>query len=238
MSSLLNTLIDSAYLWVTLTIGFFVLAAQIHKRIPIPLFNPLLFSIVMIIVLLLITEIPYSTYEAGGRVIAIFVTPATVSLAIKLEKNIIHLQKNVKAILTGIFSGVVLHTIMIGIFGILFRFDLAMAGTLFPKSITTAIAIGVSESLGGHVSLTVAVVVFTGIIGAVIGPSIMKWTGITDPVAQGIAMGSSAHAMGTSKAIEMGAVQGAMSGLSIVVTGITVVILAPIAQPLINLLFG
>ena len=109
---------------------------------------------------------------------------------------------------------------------------------LFPKSITTAIAIGVSDSLGGHVSLTVAVVVFTGIIGAVIGPSIMKWTGITDPVAQGVAMGSSAHAMGTSKAIEMGEIQGAMSSLSIVVTGITVVILAPLAQPIINLLFG
>lgn len=235
---MLNTLMDSPYLWLTLTIGFFVLAAQIHKRLPIPLFNPLLFSIVMIIILLLVTKIPYETYEAGGKVIAIFVTPATVSLAIKLEKNFVYLQKNVKAILVGILSGVVLHTVMIGIFGILFKFDSAMIGTLFPKSITTAIAIGVSDSLGGHVSLTVAVVVFTGIIGAVIGPSIMKWTDITDPVAQGVAMGSSAHAMGTSKAIEMGEVQGAMSSLSIVVTGITVVILAPLAQPIINLLFG
>lgn len=235
---MLNTLMDSAYLWLSLTIGFYVLAAQIYKRLPIPLFNPLLFSIVMIIILLLVAKIPYETYEAGGKVIAIFVTPATVSLAIKLEKNIIYLQKNVKAILLGIFSGVILHTMMIGIFGILFKFDLAMVGTLFPKSITTAIAIGVSESLGGHVSLTVAVVVFTGIIGAVIGPTIMRWTGITDPVAQGVAMGSSAHAMGTSKAIEMGEVQGAMASLSIVVTGITIVILAPFAQPIINLLFG
>lgn len=238
MSSLLDSLINSVYLWLTLTVGFYVLATQIYKRLPIPLFNPLLFSIVMIIIILLVTEIPYATYEAGGKVVSIFVTPATVSLAIKLEKNIIYLKKNVKAILIGIFSGVVLHTVMIGLFGILFKFDLAMAGTLFPKSITTAIAIGVSESLGGHVSLTVAVVVFTGIIGAVIGPSIMRWTGITNPVAQGIAMGSSAHAMGTSKAIEMGPVQGAMSGLSIVVTGITIVILAPFVQPLIQLLFG
>lgn len=238
MSSLLDSLINSVYLWLTLTVGFYVLATQIYKRLPIPLFNPLLFAIVMIIIILLVTEIPYATYEAGGKVVSIFVTPATVSLAIKLEKNIIYLKKNVKAILIGIFSGVVLHTVMIGLFGILFKFDLAMAGTLFPKSITTAIAIGVSESLGGHVSLTVAVVVFTGIIGAVIGPSIMRWTGITNPVAQGIAMGSSAHAMGTSKAIEMGPVQGAMSGLSIVVTGITIVILAPFVQPLIQLLFG
>ena len=127
---------------------------------------------------------------------------------------------------------------MITIFGFLFNFDTQMAGTLFPKSITTAIAVGVSESLGGLVSLTVAVVVFTGIIGAVVGPTVMKLTGINDPVAQGVAMGSSAHAMGTSKAIEMGEVQGAMSSLSIVVTGITVVVLAPFAQPIIQILFG
>lgn len=229
---------SSAYLWLTLTIGLYILAAQIHKKIPIPIFNPLLFSIVMVIIILLVFNIPYETYQQGGQLIAIFVTPATVSLAIKLEKNFIYLQKNVKAILTGIFSGVVLHTIMITIFGFLFNFDTQMAGTLFPKSITTAIAVGVSESLGGLVSLTVAVVVFTGIIGAVVGPTVMKLTGINDPVAQGVAMGSSAHAMGTSKAIEMGEVQGAMSSLSIVVTGITVVFLAPFAQPIIQILFG
>ncbi|MRI86432.1 LrgB family protein [Aerococcaceae bacterium WS4759] len=229
---------SSAYLWLTLTIGLYILAAQIHKKIPIPIFNPLLFSIVMVIIILLVFNIPYETYQQGGQLIAIFVTPATVSLAIKLEKNFIYLQKNVKAILTGIFSGVVLHTIMIAIFGFLFNFDTQMAGTLFPKSITTAIAVGVSESLGGLVSLTVAVVVFTGIIGAVVGPTVMKLTGINDPVAQGVAMGSSAHAMGTSKAIEMGEVQGAMSSLSIIVTGITVVVLAPFAQPIIQILFG
>jgi len=235
---MLELIIGSAYLWLTLTIGLYILAAQIHKKMPIPIFNPLLFSIVMVIIILLVFNIPYETYQQGGRLIAIFVTPATVSLAIKLEKNFIYLQKNVKAILTGIFSGVVLHTIMITLFGFLFKFEVQMVGTLFPKSITTPIAVSVSESLGGLVSLTVAVVVFTGIIGAVVGPTVMKLTGIDDPVAQGVAMGSSAHAMGTSKAIEMGEVQGAMSSLSIVVTGITVVVLAPVAQPIIQILFG
>ena len=235
---MLELIIGSAYLWLTLTIGLYILAAQIHKKMPIPIFNPLLFSIVMVIIILLVFNIPYETYQQGGRLIAIFVTPATVSLAIKLEKNFIYLQKNVKAILTGIFSGVVLHTIMITLFGFLFKFEVQMVGTMFPKSITTPIAVSVSESLGGLVSLTVAVVVFTGIIGAVVGPTVMKLTGIDDPVAQGVAMGSSAHAMGTSKAIEMGEVQGAMSSLSIVVTGITVVVLAPVAQPIIQILFG
>ena len=127
---------------------------------------------------------------------------------------------------------------MIFAFGLLFNFDVEMASTLFPKVITTAIAVGVSGSMGGIVSLTVTVVVFTGIIGSVIAPTIFRLGKITDPVAQGVALGSSSHAMGTAKAIEIGDVQGAMSGLSIVVTGIVVVILAPFATPLIQLIFG
>ena len=235
---MIERLLDSPYLWVSITAGFFVIAAELQKRFPTPLLNPLLFSIVMVIVLLLITDIPYETYESGGRLIAIFVTPATVSLAIKLEKNFIYLKRHYKAILTGIVLGIVFHTAMIFGFGLLFQFNVEMAATLFPKSITTAIAVGVSESLGGLVSLTVAVVVFTGIIGSVIAPYIFKLGNITDPVAQGVALGSSSHAMGTSKAIEIGEVQGAMSGLSIVVTGIVVVVLAPFAEPLIQLVFG
>lgn len=235
---MIERLLASPYLWVSITAGFFVMAAHLQKKFPTPLLNPLLFSIVMIIVLLLITGIPYETYEAGGNLIAVFVTPATVALAIKLEKNYIYLKKYYKAILTGIISGVIFHTVMIFGFGLLFKFDIEMASTLFPKSITTAIAVGVSESLGGLVSLTVAVVVFTGIIGSVIAPYLFKLGNITDPVAQGVALGSSSHAMGTSKAIEIGEVQGAMSGLSIVVTGIVVVALAPFAEPLIHLVFG
>lgn len=231
-------LVNNPFLWLTITFGFYLLGDILHKKWPIPLFTPLLFAIASLIILLLIADIPYETYESGGKLIGILVTPATVSLAIKLEQSYDYLQRYFKAIITGILTGVFLHTIMIFIFGFLFRFDIAMAATLFPKSITTAIAVGVSESLGGIVSLTVAVVVFTGIIGAVIGPTIFRLGKITDPVAQGVALGSSAHAMGTTKAIELGDVQGAMSGLSIVITGITVVAFAPIAQPLIELFFG
>lgn len=235
---MLDNLLASPFLWITLTIGFYLTAAYLHKKWPIPLFNPLLFSIVMMIGLLLITRIPYQTYQAGGQLIGFFVTPATVALAIKLEKNFVYFKKYYGAILTGIVSGVIFHTLMIFAFGLLFKFDVQMAATLFPKSITTAIAVGVSGSLGGIVSLTVAVVVFTGIVGSVIAPTLFKLAKIDDPVAQGVALGSSAHAMGTAKAIEIGEVQGAMSGLSIVVTGIVVVTLAPFAQPLIQLIFG
>lgn len=235
---MIERLINSPFLWITITAGFYILAAHLQKKYPTPLLNPLLFSIVMIIVLLLVTDISYETYQTGGSIVGIFVTPATVALAIKLHKNFMYLQKYYKAILTGIFSGVIFHTILIFLLGLLFKFDVEMVSTLFPKSVTTAIAVGVSESMNGLVAITVAVVVFTGIIGSVLAPFIFKIGKISDPVAQGVALGSSAHAVGTAKAIEIGEVQGAMSGLSIVVTGIVVVILAPFAIPLIQLVFG
>lgn len=235
---MIDLLIESPFLWITLTIGIFIFAGKLHEKWPIPLFNPLLFTIFSIIILLVFMNIPYETYQSGGKLIGIFVTPATVALAIKLEKNFIYLKKYYRAILTGIISGVILHTLMIFIFALVFNFDTQMVGTLFPKSITTAIAVGVSESLGGVVSLTVAVVVFTGIVGSVIGPTILRLAKVDNPVAQGVAFGSSAHAMGTAKAIEMGEIQGAMSSLSIVLTGIVVVLLTPIVSPLIELFFN
>lgn len=228
----------SPMLWLTMTIGLYLLAGKLHKKWPNPLFTPLVFAIIVIILILLVTDIPLETYNNGGRMLSLFVTPATVALAIKLERNFIYLKKYYPAILIGIFSGVLFHTVMIYIFAFLFNFDSAMVVTLIPKSITTAIAVGVSESLGGIVSLTVAVVVFTGVIGALIGQSVFKLFKITDPVAQGVALGSSSHAMGTTKAIEIGEVQGAMSGLSIVITGIVVVILAPVIGPLSTLIFN
>lgn len=235
---MLNAIISSPLLWFTLTVGLYLLAGKLKQRWPSnPLFTPLVFAIIVVILILLVTDISLDTYNLGGQFLSLFVTPATVALAIKLEKNFVYLKKYYTAILTGIFSGVIFHTIMIYAFALLFRFNEEMVATLIPKSITTAIAVGVSESLGGIVSLTVAVVVFTGVIGAVVGQSVFKLFKIDDPVAQGVALGSSSHAMGTTKAIEMGDVQGAMSGLSITVTGIVVVILAPLTVPLTNLFF-
>lgn len=232
-----DKILMSPYLWIVLTIGLYLLAAKLNAKWPNPLFTPLVFTIVVIILILVVTKIPIATYQTGGQFFALFVTPATVALAIKLEKNFEYLKKYYKAILTGIFSGVIFHTLMIYLFALLFHFDRSMVVTLIPKSITTAIAVGVSDSLGGIVSLTVAVVVFTGVIGGLVGQTVFKLFKIDDPVAQGVALGSSSHAMGTAKAIEIGDVQGAMSGLSIVVTGIVVVILVPLTTPLTNLLF-
>lgn len=234
---MINELIMSPFLWLTLTIGAYLLGARLQKKWPIMLFNPLIFSIGLIIALLMLTNIPYENYEIGGKIINLFITPATVALAIKLEKNFVHFKKYYRAILIGIISGVLVHSLLIFAFGFALNVNAELLATLFPKSITTAIAVSVSDSLGGILSLTVALVIFTGIMGAVIGPSLLKTLKIHDPVAQGVALGSSAHAIGTSKAIELGDIQGAMAGVSIIVTGIVVVLLAPLAQKMIQLFF-
>ncbi|WP_423189116.1 LrgB family protein [Alkalibacterium sp. f15] len=234
---MIQELASNPFFGIVLSVVLYLIGQKLHTRWPIPIFTPLVFAILSIIVILLVMGTPYEVYNEGGRFINIWITPATVALAIKLEKNFEHLRSNLVAIISGISIGVVFHTLLIVLLSLTFQFNEELAATLFPKSVTTAIALGVSESLGGIASLTVAVVVFTGVLGAVAGPSLFKWLNITDPVAQGIAMGSSSHAMGTSKAIEMGDVQGAMSGLSIVLTGIAVVIIAPFGLYIIQLFF-
>src|SRR5699024_11202686 len=121
---MVNAFMESPYLWLTVTVGLYLLAARLQKRWPTPLLTPLLFAIVMIILLLLVLDIPYETYEAGGKLISTFVTPATVALAIKLEKNYVYLQKHYSAILMGIITGVLLHTVMSIGFVFLFKYDI------------------------------------------------------------------------------------------------------------------
>ena len=234
---MVDHIVANPFFGIVLSVSLYLIGAALHKRWRIALFTPLVFAIIVIILLLLVTQIPFETYDEGGQFISLWITPATVALAIKLEKNFSHLKKNVTAILAGIGLGVLFHTVLIILLSIVFQFNEQLAATLLPKSVTTAIAIGVSESLGGIVSLTVAVVVFTGVIGTIVGPPIFKLFKINDPVAQGIAMGSGSHAMGTTKAIEMGDVQGAMSGLAIILTGIAVVIIAPFGLMVIQALF-
>lgn len=220
-----------------ITFFFFLLGTMLHRRWPsIPLLNPLVFAIICIIILLLLTEISYEDYNEGGQFINLWITPATVALAIKLEKNFVYLKKYYTAILSGIALGVLFHTALLVIVSIFFQFNQELVATLFPKAVTTAIALGVSESLGGIVSLTVAIVVLTGVLGTIVGPPIFALLKINDPVAQGVALGSGSHAMGTAKAIELGDVQAAMAGLSIILTGIAVVILAPFVMGIVGAL--
>ena len=177
----------------------------------------------MTILVLLITGVDYQNYYTGAKYISYLLTPATVSLAIPLYEQMEILKKNWKAVIAGIVSGVLTALCSILFMAYLFGLGHAEYVTLLPKSITTAIGMDVSAELGGYVSITVAVIIITGVFGNVIAETVFRIFRIKEPVAKGIALGTSAHAIGTSKAMELGGIEGAMSSLSIVVCGILTV---------------
>ena len=196
----------------------------IRHKFKLAIFNPLLIAVTLIIVLLKVCNIQYSVYEKGAVYINYLLTPATVALAIPLYEQLQILKKNAIAIFTGIIAGTVAGLASVLGLSVLFGLTHKQYVTLLPKSITTAIGMGISEELGGIVTISVAVIVLTGIFGNIMAEYILKWFHITESVAKGIAIGTSSHAMGTAKAIEMGEVEGAMSGLSIAVAGMITVI--------------
>lgn len=200
------------------------LGVVIHKKCKLPVFNPLLISIVVIIVLLSVTGIDYEIYEDGAKYISYLLTPATVCLAIPLYEQISLLKKNYKAILLGILSGVLTSLVCVFVMAVILHLNHEEYVTLLPKSITTAIGIGVSEELGGYVTLTVAVIIITGILGNMIAETVCRIFKITEPIAKGVALGTASHAIGTAKANEMGKTEGAISGLSIAVAGLLTVV--------------
>ena len=232
-----DLIIDSPMFGIVVTLLFFRLSTMLFKRWPWPIFNPLFFTMISIVFFLVLADIPYATYDRGGQYFSLWVTPATVALAIRIEKNFAFLKRYYRLILIGSGIGILFHTILAFILGLLFNFNYELIASVFPKSITTAIAMDVSQSIGGIVPLPVGLVLITGIFVGVIGPSIIKLFNITDPVAQGIALGTAAHAVGTSKAIELGDVQAAMASLSIAVAGLTVVGLSPVVLPMMGLFF-
>jgi putative effector of murein hydrolase len=169
-------------------------------------------------------RIDYASYSNSGKYLSYLLTPATVSLAIPLYMEIERMKKNIKAILISIFVGSITSMTVILIFALIFHFDHAQYVTFLPKSITTAIGMSISEELGGVVPITVAAIIVTGIFGNISAEGVLKAANITDPIAKGLAIGTSAHAIGTAKAMEIGEVEGAMSSLSIVTAGIITVI--------------
>lgn len=209
-----------------LTLGAYELGILVRKKWNYAIFNPLLIAIVLIVALLKICHIEYRYYEQGAKYLGYLLTPSTAALAVPLYQQIQTLRKNALAIFTGITVGSVAGMGSVLALSILFGLTHEEYVTLLPKSITTAIGMGISEELGGIVTITVAVIVLTGVLGNIAAESVLRVCHITNPIAKGIAIGTSAHAMGTAKAIEMGEIEGAMSGLSIVVAGIITVLAA------------
>jgi predicted murein hydrolase (TIGR00659 family) len=226
-------LINSSYAGVAISLITYMVGVQLKKKFKIGIFNPLLISIAVTIIILLAANIEFETYKQGAKYISWFLTPATVCLAIPLYEQLEILKKHWKAVIAGIVSGVITNMVTVYVLALLFKLNHQEYVTLLPKSITTAIGMGVSEELGGYVTITVAVIVITGVIGNMLAQFLCKIFRIEEPMAKGLAIGTSAHAMGTAKALEMGEVEGAMSSLSIAVAGILTVGAATIFANLI-----
>ena len=214
--------LDSAFAGVAISLIAYMAGTFLKKKLKLGLFNPLLISIIVTMVVLIIGKVDYESYNAGAKYLSWLLTPATVCLAIPLYEQFELLKSNCAAIILGIASGVVTSLVTVLVLSVVFGLTHEQYVTLLPKSITTAIGMGVSEELGEYVTITVIVV--TGVIGNILAEFICKVFRITDPIAKGVAIGTSAHAVGTAKAIEMGEIEGAMSSLSIAVAGILTVV--------------
>ena len=219
---------NSVFIGVMISLASYGLGMWLRKKTGLSFMNPLLISIILVIAFLLLTGVSYQTYAEGANAISFLLTPATICLAVPLYKQFNLLKKNWKAVVAGVVSGVVSSLVCILLLALLFKFDHQTYVTFLPKSITTAIGMGVTEELGGYVSLAVIVIVITGVIGNVIAEWVLKLFRIEEPIAKGIAIGSSSHAVGTAKAMEIGQIEGAMSSLSIVVCGLLTVVGASI----------
>ena len=216
---------NSLYFGLALSLFMYFTLDFLKKWVKTSLFNPHLISSLLIILILSLLKIEYSEYNQSAQWLHFMLTPATIVLAVPLYQQFKLLQEHALVIFLGVLSGVIASLISVYLLSLLFGLDQTMLITLLPKSITAAIAIGVAEEYQGIVTITVAAVIITGITGNVIAEPVCKFFRIKNPIAKGIAIGTSSHVVGTSKAMEMGEVEGAMSSLAIVVAGLTTVIL-------------
>lgn len=221
---------------VLLSLVCYLIGQNINKKIKISFLNPLFIAIAIAVVFLLTFNIPLEDYNNGGKIISFFLTPATVVLAVPLYNKIDHLKKNAFPIIIGILIGSACGIISIIILGKMLNLPKELILSLVPKSVTTPIGMEVSENLNGIPSVTVAAIIITGVLGAIISPMIHNIARIKNKIAIGISIGTSSHALGTTKAVELGETEGAMSSLSIGIAGLITVILAPILVKLLNYL--
>ena len=213
---------------ILLTIIAFEFGIFINNKWKNPLLNPILIATILIIGFLTITGISYDTYKVGGDYISFFLGPVTVLLAVPLYRHIQALKNAWLPILAGIVVGSTVSIVCVIACAKIFGISKTLMLSLIPKSITIPMGSVVSEQIGGIPSITIVSIVITGITGAVTAPLVCRFFRIKNPVAQGVAIGTSSHALGTTKAMEIGEVQGAMSSLSIGVAGVVTVFITPV----------
>ena len=209
-----------------LSIAAYEIALLLKRKFKLAILNPLLISVICVMAVLIIGHVDYDTYNEGAKYISYLLTPATVCLAVPLYEQLALLKKHRRAVVCGLLSGIFASLTGILVMSKLFGLNHQMYVTMLPKSITTAIGMGVSQELGGVVTITVASIIVTGILGNVIAEIVFKIFRIKEPIARGLALGNASHAIGTAKALELGAVEGAMSSLAVAVAGLVTVALA------------
>lgn len=218
---------------VVLTIGAFLFGQWCQTKTKLTVCNPILIAVALIIGVLLLTGMDVTAYQEGAKPITWLLTPATVCLALPLYEQLKVLKKNLPAILAGIAAGTLTSLGVVWLLCSLFSLDRALTVSLLPKSITTAMGMVLSEQNGGIAALTTVVIIVTGILGSLMGPALCKLLKLKDPISQGVALGTASHVIGTSKANELGQLQGAVSSLSLACAGILTAILFPIVTMLI-----
>lgn len=215
---------NSVFFGAVLSLVAYEAGLLLRRKFKLAILNPLLIATICVMAVLVLFKVDYDQYNESAKYISYLLTPATVCLAVPLYEQISLLKKNFKAVAAGIVSGVLASLVSVLVLAKLFGLSHEQYVTLLPKSITTAIGMGISEELGGIVTITVAVIIITGILGNVIAELVCKVFHIQEPIAKGLALGTASHAIGTAKAMEMGPVEGAMSSLAIAVAGLLTVI--------------
>ena len=231
----METLLNNELFVVTLVIGIYLGSAFIYKKSKLALLHPVPLCIGVLILILTLTHTDYATFKKGSHMIDFMLGPAVVALGLILYEQYEHVKKNIVSILVTIFAGALAGILSVGGIAWLLGADRIIIETLLPKSVTTPIAIGISERFGGLPGLTAVIVILVGVFGGIIAPYILRKIGVTSRVAQGLAMGASAHGIGMTRALEQGVIEGAISGLAIVLMGLMTAILIPIVNFIIGL---
>ncbi len=222
----MSEILSSPFLGILLTVGAYQFSKWIYSKTKLTILNPILISAILCIAFLKITGISLEKYQIGGNLIYVFLGPATAVLALSIYRQLPLLKKYLIPVLAGTIAGAVVSISSVFLLCRLFKLDEVLTNSLLPKSATAPFAMDISERLGGIPSVTVAAVVLTGMIGATFAPLLIRVLRIKNPVAIGVGIGAASHAGGTSKAVEIGEIEGAMSGTAIGLTGIATVLLA------------
>ena len=229
MNEIFAQITSSPMFGVALCIVTFAAGVALNRKLRSPIVNPLLIAIGLTIAVLEVFHIPLENFDKGGDVVSMFLGPATAALALSIYRQLELLKKNFLPIFLGCLAGCVTSMGSVYLLCRLFGLDDSLTASLLPKSVTTPIAVSIAEPAGGVVPVTVVAVIGTGILGSILAPYLIRIFRISDPVAAGLAIGASSHAVGTSKAIEIGEVEGAMSGLAIGICGIVTVLFSMLA---------